>query len=105
ERADELAASLGDGREVRLSVDVTDRDPAQRAAAARLGFRLVRSFAQLVRPSLDDIPDIPLPEGFEIRPIRADDPAMHRLVYDADARGFADSWGQQAPSEEQVQRL
>jgi len=86
-------------------VAVTDRDPEQRAAAERLGFRVVRSFAQLVRPNLDDIPDVPLPQGFEIRPIAADDRAMHRRVYDAAKRGFADSWGEEAPSDADFQRF
>ncbi|HLX35202.1 MAG TPA: GNAT family N-acetyltransferase [Candidatus Limnocylindrales bacterium] len=98
-RADELSTELGEGRPVTLGISVTDRDPHQRAAAAALGFVAARSFAQLIRPDLDDVPQIPLPEGFEIRRIAADDRAMHRRVFDADARAFADTWGQEAPSE------
>lgn len=78
----------------------TGRATAQHAALEAAGFRRVRSSAQLIRPTLDDIPEIPLPDGFEIRPIAADDEPMHRRVWDADARAFADSWGQEAPSEQ-----
>lgn len=81
----------------------TGRATAQHAALEAAGFRRVRSSAQLIRPTLDDIPEIPLPDGFEIRPIAADDRAMHRRVWEADARAFADSWGQEAPSEPRFQ--
>jgi mycothiol synthase len=104
-RADELAVAVVGGPQIDLTVAVTDRDPEQRAAAERLGFRLARSFAQLIRPNLDDIPDVPLPAGFEIRAIAADDRAMHRRVYDAGARAFADSWREEAPSVAGFQRF
>ncbi|MBI3752164.1 MAG: GNAT family N-acetyltransferase [Chloroflexi bacterium] len=81
----------------------TGRDTAQQAALEAAGFRRVRASAQLIRPDLENIPGISLPDGFEIRPIAADDRAMHRRVWDADARGFAGSWGQEAPSERRFQ--
>lgn len=81
----------------------TGRDAAQHAALEAAGFRRVRASAQLIRPNLEDIPEIALPDGFEIRPIAAHDRAMHRRVWDADARGFAGSWGQEAPSERRFQ--
>lgn len=101
------AELLATERHVRLtlSIDVGDRDPEQRAAAEAAGFRVVRQNAQLVRPNVDDIPEIGLPDGFEIRPIQADDPQMHRLVWEADARAFAESWGQEAPTEADYRRF
>jgi mycothiol synthase len=77
----------------------TGRDLAQHAALEAAGFSRVRSGAQLIRPSLEDIPEVPLPDGFEIRPIARDDRAMHRRIWDASNRAFAGSWGEEAPSE------
>ena len=103
-RAEDLASELGHGRPVVLDIYLTSRDPQQRAAAEARGFRAVRSFAQLIRPNLDDIAEVPLPDGFDLRPIAPDDPAMHRRVWQADALAFAESWGQEAPSESDFQR-
>ena len=98
-RAARLIAHRGAERTCRLIVYVTGRDAALAAYLEAVGLRKVRRGAQLIRPSLEDIPTLPLPAGFEIRPIDQDDHAMHRRVFDADARAFADSYGQEAPSE------
>jgi GNAT superfamily N-acetyltransferase len=103
-RADELATELGAGRHIELAVVVTDRDPELQAAVDALGFRRVRQFAHLVRPSLDDIPDIALPEGFEIRRIASEDRAMHRRVWDAATRAFAGSYGEELPTDADYRR-
>jgi len=104
ERAEELAIALSAGRGIPLSVGVTDRDPELRAAAEALGFRPVRQFAHLVRPNLEAIPEIPLPAGFAVRRIPADDQAMHRRVWEASARAFQGSWGEEVPTERDYQR-
>ena len=104
DRAEELAVELGGGRPAFLGITVSDRDPDQRAAAAALGFEPVRQFARLVRPNLDDIPEIPMPDGFEIRRIAADDRAMHRRIWEAGARAFAGSYGEEVPTENDYAR-
>lgn len=76
-----------------------DRNVQLRAALEAEGFEVVRAGAQMVRPSLAAIPDIPLPDGFEIRPIDRDDLATIRRVWEADGRAFADSYGHEAPTE------
>ena len=53
----------------------------------------VRRAASLVRSDFADIPDLPLPDGFELRPIHPADRAMHRRVFDAAIVAFADHWG------------
>jgi mycothiol synthase len=98
-RASELLPEIGRERTTRMIVYVTGRHPELRLAVENVRFRRVRRSAQLVRPTLDDIPDLPVPPPFEVRPIDPGDRAMHRRVYDADARAFADSHGQQAPSD------
>lgn len=65
------------------------------------GFERVRWFFDMVRPDLDDVPDIPLPDGLVIRPI---EPAMAHAVWDADIEAFADHWGGFDHSDENLQR-
>jgi len=100
-RARELAAEPGRvrGRPVSLVVFVTGRDEIQRSVLAGLGFRITGHSASLIRPDLHAIPDLPLPDGLEIRPIDPADRAMHRRVYDAAVRAFADSHGEEKPSD------
>ena len=65
------------------------------------GFRPARWFFDMVRPTLDDIPEVELPDGIEIRPI---DASLARMVWDADIEAFADHWGGFDRSEEHLQR-
>jgi ribosomal protein S18 acetylase RimI-like enzyme len=104
-RAGEVLAGVPADRPVLVKVSARERHPGLRAAAEGLGFRHTRSGAQLVRPNVDDVPEIPLPDGFEIRPIAADDRAMHRRVYEAGKRAFADSYGEEAPSEAEFEQF
>jgi mycothiol synthase len=53
------------------------------------GYRAVRHGFEMVRPDLEDIPDRPLPEGLEVRPVQAD---QYRTVFDAAKEAFRDSW-------------
>jgi mycothiol synthase len=65
------------------------------------GFTPVRWFFEMVRPHLDDVPEIPLPDGLEIRPIGS---KLTRAVWEADIEAFADHWGGFDHSEEQLLR-
>jgi GNAT superfamily N-acetyltransferase len=65
------------------------------------GFRKVRWFFEMVRPTLADVPAVPMPDGLEIRPV---DASLARLVWDADIEAFEDHWGGFDHSEEQLQR-
>lgn len=65
------------------------------------GFRPARWFFDMVRPTLDAIPELPLPDGLELRPI---DVSLARRVWYADIEAFADHWGGFDHSEEQLQR-
>lgn len=101
-RARELVAdpSVARGRAASLVVFVTGRDTVQRAVLDERGFRLTGHGATLIRPDLEGIPDLPLPEGLEVRPVDPADRAMHRRVWEAAARAFADSRGEEKPTEE-----
>ncbi|MEZ0239584.1 MAG: GNAT family N-acetyltransferase [Chloroflexota bacterium] len=102
-RAEELIGEIGGDRPTRLAAYVVDRDAALRATMEAAGFHKVRQSASLVRPTFDDIPDLPLPDGFEIRPIDPLDRTMHRRVFDASTRAFANSHGEIAQTENQFQ--
>ena len=106
-RARELAADpgLARGRPADLRVFVSGRDEVQRAVLAGLAFRIVGHGAGLIRPDFEAIPDIPLPEPFEVRPIDPGDRVMHRRVCEAAARAFADSAGEEKPTEEKYQEF
>jgi ribosomal protein S18 acetylase RimI-like enzyme len=100
-RARELNAdpAVTRGRRAKLVVFVSGRDGAQRAVLAGLGFRIAGHGAQLIRPDFEAIPDPPLPGDLRVRPIDPADRAMHRRVWEAAARAFADYEGEEKPTE------
>ncbi len=44
----------------------------------------------MVRPDMEDIPDAPLPDGLEMRPVTPD---QYRTLWEADREAFRDHWG------------
>ncbi len=64
------------------------------------GYAPVRHGYTMVRPDLENIPDLPLPEGLEVRPVRPDE---YRKVWDACQVAFQDHWGYTPPTEEDYQ--
>jgi mycothiol synthase len=87
------------GRAANLVVFVSGRDQVQRSVLTELGFRLEGHGAQLIRPDFESIPDLPIPEGLEVRSVDPGDRVMHRQVWEAAARAFAGSLGEQKPTE------
>ena len=53
------------------------------------GYKGVRWGYEMVRPSLEDIPDLPLPDGLEVRPAQ---PEHYRPIWKALREAFRDSW-------------
>lgn len=66
------------------------------------GFVVVRWFFEMLRPTLDDIADQPMPEGLEFRRMV---PADHRKIFDADVEAFRDHWGAMEEGENAFQRF
>jgi GNAT superfamily N-acetyltransferase len=64
------------------------------------GYTPVRYAYKMVRPTLDDIPDYPLPPGFEVRPVR---PEQIRAILAADVEAFRGLWGFSEPTEADLQ--
>ena len=76
-----------DGRIFNAWID-DDAGGAQELLRAE-GYHPVRYGFAMRRPNLEDLPQAPLPEGLEIRPVRPD---HHRAIYDADTEAFLDHW-------------
>jgi mycothiol synthase len=53
------------------------------------GYQVVRHGFLMLRDLGDPIPDLPLPDGLEVRPVR---PADHRAIWDAEVEAFRDHW-------------
>ena len=58
--------------------------------------------AEMVRSSVEDLPDHPLPDGLEIRPVRDED---IRTIWEADVEAFKDHWGFVEQSDEDYERF
>lgn len=54
------------------------------------GYQPVRYFFKMSRPLSGPLPDFPMPDGLELRPVT---PAHYRLIWDASIEAFRDHWG------------
>ena len=79
-----------------------DRNTAATALIRGAGFEPITYAAEMVRPSVEDLPEHPLPGGVEIRPVREED---MRLIWEADVEAFRDHWGYVEPTEASYQRF
>ena len=66
------------------------------------GFVAVRAFLEMLRPNLEDIADMPMPDGLEFRPML---PEHYRAVWAADTEAFRDHWGAMQDTDEAYQRF
>ncbi len=78
-------------------------DDLEKAAEALLiseGYQAVRHGFSMVRPDMENIPDLPLPEGLEVRPVH---PEHYRAIWNADQEAFRDHWGFVEATEDEYQ--
>jgi mycothiol synthase len=66
------------------------------------GYEVVRWFFDMVRPSLDEIEEVALPAGLELRPVRSDELAT---IWRANREAFRDHWGGSDESEGAMRRM
>ena len=59
---------------------------------------------EMVRPTLDDIPNVPMPDGLLVRPVGSDE-ASRRAVWDAGSDAFRDHRSEQEPTEADWQQF
>src|SRR5690606_34128399 len=81
-----------------LGSEGADRDPGADALLTADGYTAVRHFFEMVAPSLEGVPDVPMPEGLETRPVNRD---QYRVIYDAMDEAFRDHWGATPGTEEE----
>lgn len=101
ERARALAAAQRPDRPTALGASAAEGRPGA-ALLTRAGYDVVRWFLEMVRPHLDDVEEVPLPDGIELRPVT---PEQHVTVWRANREAFRDHWGGSDESEEAMQRL
>jgi ribosomal protein S18 acetylase RimI-like enzyme len=80
---------------------VADTEVGADALLRSEGYQIVRNFFEMVRPDLDNIPDLPLPDGLEVRPAAPD---HYRAIGAALNEAFRDHWGHSETTEEEHER-
>jgi mycothiol synthase len=76
--------------------------PASAAFAEAMGYAPIRFHVEMRRAIAAPIPDAPLPEGLEVRPVL---PEHHRAIWDADAEAFEDHWDHAPVTEDDFRRF
>jgi mycothiol synthase len=66
-----------------------ETEVGHRAILEAEGFEPIRWIFRMRRATLADIPEAPLPDGLEFRPVRAED---HRAIVEAEYEAFRDHW-------------
>ncbi|MDQ3690979.1 MAG: GNAT family N-acetyltransferase [Chloroflexota bacterium] len=101
QRARALAAAHDAGRTTVFGAWAADGRPGS-ILLDRSGYSVVRWFFDMVRPSLDDLPDVRLPDGFELRPAMPD---QNAVIWRANREAFRDHWGGSDESEAAMHRF
>lgn len=99
-RQQQVAATHPTGVEKRMESWAYSQEDGRIALLERNGYEVVRYWFEMERPDLDDIPDVPLPEGFAFR---AAEGADSREVWDVVVSAFKDHFGGMDDSEEAYQ--
>ena len=78
-----------------------DHHPASGNSLENENYEPVRFEYVMVRPDLENVPDLPLPEGLEVRPVKKE---HWRAIWDAEQEAFRDHWGMAQVDDEDYQR-
>jgi len=81
---------------------VSDKEIAKESLLKHAGYQPIRYGFEMVRPDLENIPDLPLPEGLEVRPVL---PEHYHPIFDASNEAFRDHWGYIPEPEEIFQKM
>jgi mycothiol synthase len=84
---------------VDLATQVDETQVGYRALVESAGYETIRWFFLMRRPTLDDIPDAPLPDGIELRPVEAD---QIRPILHAENEAFRDHWAAREQTEDDI---
>jgi len=72
-------------------------NPSLKAMLERNDYKPIRYSVEMVRPNLENIPDFPMPDGLEVRPVLAE---HYRAIWDAAEEAFRDHWGYSTSTED-----
>lgn len=76
---------------------VSEKQPGAIALLESEAYKVVRYGFMMTRSLSGPIPDAPMPDGLEVRPVVEAD---HRQIWDADVEAFRDHWEPAEPTEE-----
>jgi len=79
-----------------LQTFVSDRYTAYVQALESHEYEPVRYEYEMIRPDMEGIPDLPMPDGLEVRPVQ---PEQLRAIWEAEVEAFRDHWGFMEPEE------
>jgi len=97
----DVAASVPSGTENFLQVTASQIQKGTTTMLERSAYQPVRHFYDMVRPTLDDIFEFPLPDGLEIRPVNPENyPAIWKSVVDETGQ---DEWEYKKPTDDDYQ--
>jgi mycothiol synthase len=83
-----------------FQVDVSQFQEGKARMLEHAGYQPVRYFHEMLRPTLDDIPDWILPAGIELRPVSPD---HYRAIWKSIDETSKDEWGYTKPTEDDYQ--
>ncbi len=99
-RAKELVDQLAVQNPAFTESEIADTQKATLDLFSEAGYVPARYFSLMVRPDLENIPDLPLPPGIEIREVLPD---HYQKIYDASMEAFQDHWGFSPEAEEPLE--
>ncbi len=100
QRLMEIAAQVATDGPCFYRSTASNFEPGNIRLLERAGYEPIRMAYLMVCHDLHKVPDLPLPEGLDVRPVR---PEHVRKIWDATQEAFRDHWGYSEPSEESYQ--
>ena len=100
ERAAEIERTHPDDKPGYFRAGAKQHQDGLRNLLERTGYQPIRYFHVMVRPTLDEIPNFPLPPGIDVRPAN---PEHYRAIWQTIIETAQDEWGYHPFSEEDYQ--
>ncbi len=97
----EIAATHPKGGSSYFECEGADTEKSKEALLVSEGYKAIRHSFIMVRPDLENIPDLVLAEGIEIRPVL---PEHYQKINDASKEAFRDEWGFSPENEPSVEQ-
>lgn len=100
-RSREIAAGHQHAQAPMFDTFASNTQPVLAEMLESEGYKPVRYGIDMVKPDLDNIPELPLPEGIETRPVK---PEHLRAIWKAEVEAFKDHWGADETEESDFER-